>query len=88
MSVPGQDSPAHERAIRSLSDRSGVELGQVRALFHGEIARLGMGAKVGSYLAVLTTANVRGMLLRAAGRRKIPQHIHRWEDDGGMVRAP
>jgi len=77
---------ADEREIRSLSNRSGVEVGQVRVLFRDELARLGMGAKVGSYLAVLTTANVRGMLLRAARRRKIPRHLHRWEDDGGSAR--
>lgn len=81
------DPPADDREIRSLSDRSGVELGQVRALFDRERVRLGMGAKIGSYLAVLTTANVRGMLQRAAQNRKLPVHLHRWEDDGGRVRA-
>ena len=77
---------ADEREIQSLSNRSGVEVGQVRVLFRDELARLGMGAKVGSYLAVLTTANVRGMLLRASRRRKLPRHLYRWEDDGGSAR--
>lgn len=69
MSFEQKDPPADEREIRSLSDRSGVELRHVRALFDHEFARLGMGAKVGSYLAVLTSSNVRAMLRRAAARR-------------------
>jgi len=60
------DPQADEREIRSLSDRSGVELVQVRTLFRKELARVGMGAKVSSYLAVLTASNVRGMLRRMA----------------------
>jgi hypothetical protein len=56
----------HEREIRSLSDRSGTSLAQVRTLFSHELARLEMGAKVGSYLGVLTASNVRGMLGRKA----------------------
>ncbi len=56
------DRQPDEREIRSLSDRSGVELAQVRTLFHRELVRLGTGAKVDSYLAVLTASNVRGML--------------------------
>jgi hypothetical protein len=55
-----------ERVIRSLSARSGVPLVQVRTLFRDELRRLGMGAKVGSYLTVLTASNVRGMLRRKA----------------------
>jgi len=56
----------HEREIRSLSDRSGAPVAQVQTLFSDEFARLKMGAKVGSYLGVLTTSNVRGMLRRKA----------------------
>jgi hypothetical protein len=56
----------HERQIRSLSDRSDAPPWEVRALFNAELARLQMGAKVGSYLAVLTESNVRGMLSRKA----------------------
>jgi hypothetical protein len=56
----------HECEIRSLSDRSGASLAQVRTLFSDELARLKMGAKVGSYLGVLTASNVRGMLRRKA----------------------
>jgi hypothetical protein len=56
----------HEREIRSLSDRSGASVAHVQTLFRDEFARLKMGAKVGSYLGVLTTSNVRGMLRRKA----------------------
>lgn len=49
---------------------------KVRALFAAEFARLKIGAKVGSYLAVLTESNVRGMLRRkarlAAGADRMP----------------
>ena len=55
---------AHDREILSLSDRSGEPPTEVRALFVAEFARLKIGAKVGSYLAVLTQSNVRGMLRR------------------------
>jgi hypothetical protein len=60
------DPRPDERAIRSLSERSGVSLGEVRTLVGDEFARLKMGAKVGSYLGVLTASNVRGMLRRKA----------------------
>ena len=54
----------YERQIRSLSDSSNTPPAKVRALFNAELARLQMGAKVGSYLAVLTESSVRGMLRR------------------------
>jgi len=81
-----RDPPADEREIRSLSDRSGVEVGEVRALYQKESTRLGMGAKIGSYLAVLTTASVRGMLRRTARHKRLQGHLQRWEDDGGKIR--
>ena len=64
--VEHPNSQQHEREIRSLSDRSGASVAQVRTLFSDEFARLKMGAKVGSYLGVLTASNVRGMLRRKA----------------------
>ena len=60
------NSQRYEREIRSLSDRSGASVAEVRARFNDEFARLKMGAKVGSYLGVLTASNVRGMLRRKA----------------------
>jgi hypothetical protein len=67
------DRQPDEREIQSLSDQSGVAPAHVRTLFRHERARLGMGAKVHSYLAVLTASNVRGMLRRVAQRREAAQ---------------
>jgi len=102
MKAPSDHDPErNEREIRSLSDQSGIPLVEVRTLFRHEARRLGMGAKVGSYLAVLTASNVRGMLRRrarlAAAARSVQEpnaarawreqrHLQRWEDDGGEVR--
>jgi hypothetical protein len=60
------DLQSHERAICSLSARSGAAPADVRVLFVTEFARLKMGAKVGSYLTVLTESSVRSMLRRKA----------------------
>ena len=75
MSAPldENDCQPDEREIRFLSDQSGVEPAEVRTLFRYELARLGMGAKVHSYLAVLTASNVRGMLRRTARRSEAAQ---------------
>jgi len=74
----------HERQIRSLSESSDTPAWKVRALFNAELARLQMGASVGSYLAVLTESNVRGML-----RRKAKLAVDLAEnDDGGCLRPP
>jgi hypothetical protein len=62
------NSRANEREIIVLSDRNGVSETDVRTLFAAEFARLKMGAKVSSYLTVLTTSSVRGMLQRKAAR--------------------
>lgn len=62
----GHQPDTYERQIRSLSDSNDMPLSKVRALFDAEMGRLQMGAKVGSYLAVLTESNVRGMLRRKA----------------------
>ena len=65
---PHSSGGAHESEIRSLSDRAGATEIEVRTLFVSEFARLKMGAKVSSYLTVLTTSSVRGMLRRKAAR--------------------
>ena len=67
MHIFPQDSPetaSHEREIRSLSASTAVPPAEVGTLFAPDFARPRMGAKVGSYLAVLTTSNVRAMLRR------------------------
>ena len=61
---PGKETVRHERAMSSLSDRTGAPLAEVQRLFAHEFSRLELGAKVRSYLAVLTASNVRAMLRR------------------------
>jgi hypothetical protein len=64
---PGKEALRHERAMSeramsSLCDRTGAPLTEVRSLFAQEFSRLELGAKVRSYLTVLTASNVRAML--------------------------
>jgi hypothetical protein len=59
------ESFGDERAIRSLSGRTGVSLAEVRALFSTEFERLELGARIRSYLPALTAANVRALLRSA-----------------------
>lgn len=54
----------HESAISSLRNRTGAPLAEVRSLFAQEFSRLELGAKVRSYLSILTASNVRTMLRR------------------------
>jgi hypothetical protein len=61
---PNKEAVRHERAISSLRNRTGAPLAEVRSLFAQEFSRLEFGAKVRSYLSVLTAANVRTMLRR------------------------
>ncbi len=60
----GKEAARHERAISRLHDRTGAPLTEVRRLFAQEFSRLELGAKVRSYLSVLTARNVRAMLSR------------------------
>jgi ribosomal protein L34E len=60
----GKDALRHERAVSLLCDRTGAPLVEVRRLFAQEFSRLELGAKVRSYLGVLTASNVRAMLRR------------------------
>jgi hypothetical protein len=61
---PDKETVRHERAVTSLCDRTGAPLTEVRSLFAQEFSRLERGAKVRSYLAVLTASHVRAMLRR------------------------
>jgi ribosomal protein L34E len=65
---PDKETVRHERAVASLCDRTGAPLAEVRSLFAQEFSRLELGARVRSYLAVLTASNVRAMLRRKARR--------------------
>jgi len=66
----------HERAIRSLADRCGVGVAEVRTRFRREFARLAPGASVRSFLTVLTAANVLSGLRRERGRER-SGHVRR-----------
>jgi hypothetical protein len=61
---PGKEALRHERAVTSLCDRTGAPHATVRSLFAREYSRLGLGAKVRSYLAILTASNVHAILRR------------------------
>ena len=96
------DPVAPESKLLQPANKYGASPSQVRAGFdefaQSEIGSK-MGSKIGSYLAVLTASNVRGMLRRKeqsaadlapdAGSGPWPEeraprrHLQRWEDDGG-----
>lgn len=95
----GEPADGDQRAISSLSERSGVPAAKVRALFARELARLELGATVRSYLSVLATASVRRMLSRAKESLSTPSRRIRllpptspqaresadWENEGGAT---
>jgi predicted ThiF/HesA family dinucleotide-utilizing enzyme len=64
LSDSDKEEVRHESAISSLRNRTGAPLAEVRSLFAQEFSRLELGAKVRSYLSVLTVSNVRTMLRR------------------------
>jgi len=59
-----KEAVRHESAISSLRNRTGAPQAEVRSLFSQEFSRLELGAKVRSYLSILTASNVRTMLRR------------------------
>jgi hypothetical protein len=70
LSERGRETARNERVIGSVRDRTGAPLAVVRSLFAQEFSRLELGAKVRSYLAVLTASNVRAILRQK--RRMLP----------------
>jgi hypothetical protein len=64
LSERGKEAARNESVIGSLRERTGAPLAVVRSLFAQEFSRLELGAKVRSYLSVLTASNVRAMLRR------------------------
>jgi Protein of unknown function (DUF3562) len=69
---PGKEVASHEPAIDSLCERTGAPLLEVRRLFAQKFSRLELGAKVCSYLSVLTMSNVRTLLRRKGALAKGP----------------
>jgi hypothetical protein len=64
LSEAGREAARHERAMSSVCDRTGAPPAEVRRMFTQEFSRLELGARVRSYLALLTASNVRAMLRR------------------------
>jgi hypothetical protein len=88
---------AMHRAVRALSDATGLSRERIGVLLEHELARLEPGAKVRSYLLVLAAANVRSALSRGLWQRPRGNgadmsedqasidvaQIERWETEGG-----
>lgn len=53
-----KEAARHERAISALTQRTGVPLAEVRALFAEEFARLARRATVRKYLVTCAASNV------------------------------
>jgi hypothetical protein len=68
----GNEAARRERAIRALSDASGVSLAEVRTLYMQELARLEPQATVRKYLPLLAASNVRAELRRMRRSRRPP----------------
>ncbi|MEO8463945.1 MAG: hypothetical protein ABI640_01280 [Gammaproteobacteria bacterium] len=66
-----RDAAGRERAIELLTRGALTSRDEVRDLLAEEFARLGRDAKVRTYLHVLATASVRGILLRRASREHL-----------------
>ena len=76
MSTPleaGKETVRRERAVSSLSDRTGTPLAEVRSLFAQEFAALELGARVRAYLTVLTASRVRTKLRRKHAVAQLPE---------------
>ena len=71
---PAKEARGHEHAISRLHDRTGAPLVEVRRLFAQEFARLEFGARVRSYLSVLTARNVLALLRRKAAWSQEDSH--------------
>ena len=94
---PSSSTQARHRAVRALSDATGLPRERISVLLERELARLELDAKVQAYLPLLAAANVRTALLRQLWQRpsgidagmsldgtKIEaEQIERWETEGG-----
>jgi hypothetical protein len=64
----GRDAAGRDRLVQSVIERTGAPPAHVRALFDRELARLGSGATVRSFLFALTASRVRAMLRNNGAR--------------------
>ena len=63
---PDREAARYEGAMSSLCEQTGAPPAEVRRMFAQELSRLEPGARVRSYLAVLTASKVRATLRRKA----------------------
>jgi hypothetical protein len=56
------ESATHARAIETLAQQSHVSIDQVAQLYERELAALKVGARITSFLTILTTRKVREIL--------------------------
>lgn len=68
---PGKKS-RQERAIELLAQESKVPVDEVARLYRNEWAALEDGARITSFVAILTTRNVREMLRRRSIGKRAP----------------
>jgi hypothetical protein len=66
ISEAGQEAARYERAMSWLCERTDASPAEIRHVFSQELARLEPGARIRSYLAVLTMSRVRATLRRKA----------------------
>ena len=60
--TPLHDSPMHARDIEALAREARVSLDDVAQLYARELAALTVGARITSFLPILTTRKVRAIL--------------------------
>jgi hypothetical protein len=60
--TPPHERSSHERAIEALARESHVPIEQVAQLYEHELAGLKVGARITSFLTILTTRKVREIL--------------------------
>jgi hypothetical protein len=80
--TPPRDHAAHERAIEALAREAHVPLAQVTPLDARECAVLAAGARMTSFLTMLTTRKVREILRHARPAVCTPADVEALADDG------
>jgi hypothetical protein len=61
-STHSHESSTHERAIEALAEEAHVPIEQVAQLYERELAVLTVGARITSFLSILTIRKVRDIL--------------------------
>ena len=73
--TPPHDSTVHERDIESLAREAHVPLDDVARLYASELAALTAGARITSFLPILTTRKVRAILRQRCHPHRIPAAV-------------